>query len=279
MNAPTEVRQGGQLSDYLAAERTVLAWIRTGLALMGFGFVVARFGLFLREIHFAGSVAPAQSYGLSLWFGTALIAAGVAVNVFAGWRHARLTRDLDRGGPVRSRSASVAVAIAFFLALVGLAMAIYLVSLHGSKSSGFSSIPRIGQEAPMEPASSNGIVTLRSNHSVDDTIEKLKTILQAKGVTVFALVDHGGEAQKAGFKMPPTKLLIFGSPKGGTPIMLAAPTAALDLPLKILVAQDSQGGVWLSYNSSAYLQQRHAIPPDLLPPLAVVQALADQVTK
>jgi uncharacterized protein (DUF302 family) len=119
-----------------------------------------------------------------------------------------------------------------------------------------------------------GIVKIPSHHSVDETIDKLKTILKSKGVTLFALIDHSGEAEKVGLKMPPTKLLIFGNPKGGTPLMLAAPSAAIDLPLKILVAEDSQGKVWISYNSPEYLKERHGLPDNLVPNIAVVQALA-----
>jgi len=119
-----------------------------------------------------------------------------------------------------------------------------------------------------------GIVKFPSHHSVDQTVDKLKTILQSKGVTLFALVDHSGEAEKVGMKMPPTKLLIFGNPKGGTPLMLASPSVAIDLPLKILVAEDSQGKVWISYNSSEYLKERHDLPQDLLPNIAVVETLA-----
>ena len=119
-----------------------------------------------------------------------------------------------------------------------------------------------------------GIVKIPSHHSVDETVDKLKTILKAKGVTLFALVDHSGEAEKVGMKMPPTKLLIFGNPKGGTPLMLAAPSAALDLPLKILVAEDAQGKVSISYNSPEYLKERHGFPDNLVPNIAVVQALA-----
>ena len=131
----------------------------------------------------------------------------------------------------------------------------------------------------MAPNPNHGIVCKKSKHSVDETVEKLESILQAKGVILFALVDHSGEAQKVGLTMPPTKLLIFGNPKGGTPLMLASPSIALDLPLKILVAQDKDGAVNVSYNAPEYLQQRHDLPPDLLPNIAVVEALATQAVE
>jgi uncharacterized protein (DUF302 family) len=119
-----------------------------------------------------------------------------------------------------------------------------------------------------------GIVEVPSNHSVDQTVERLKGILNAKGVTLFALVDHSGEAEKAGMKMPDTKLLIFGSPKAGTPVMLAAPSIAIDLPLKVLVWEDSSGNVFVSYNSAAYLQKRHNVPDELMQNIALVETLA-----
>jgi uncharacterized protein (DUF302 family) len=124
------------------------------------------------------------------------------------------------------------------------------------------------------PAADNGIASISSNHSVVETVEKLKGILHAKGATLFAVVDHSGEAEKAGMKMRTTKLLIFGNPKGGTPVMLAAPSIAIDLPLKILVWEDAQGKVWLSYNSAKYLQQRHGVPQELLPNIAVTELFA-----
>ena len=124
-----------------------------------------------------------------------------------------------------------------------------------------------------------GIIKIPSNHSVDETVDKLKTILQSKGVKLFALIDHSGEAEKVGLKMPPTKLLIFGSPKSGTPLMLAAPSVAIDLPLKILIAEDSQGKVWISYNSSEYLKARHDLPQNLLPNIAVIETLANEAGK
>jgi uncharacterized protein (DUF302 family) len=129
----------------------------------------------------------------------------------------------------------------------------------------------------MSAETANGIISIPSPHSVDETTAKLKSILDSKHVTIFAVVDHSGEAQKAGFPMRPTKLFIFGNPKAGTPVMLAAPTSAIDLPLKLLVWEDTQGKVWVSYNALAYLQQRHSIPPDVLANLAVVEALAAQV--
>jgi uncharacterized protein (DUF302 family) len=124
-----------------------------------------------------------------------------------------------------------------------------------------------------------GIVTLPSNHSVAETVGKLAAILQSKGVTLFATVDHSGEAQKAGLQMPDTKLLIFGSPKAGTPPMLAAPSIAIDLPLKILVWQDGAGKVWVSYNSPEYLRERHGLPQELLQNIAVVGALASKAAE
>ena len=126
----------------------------------------------------------------------------------------------------------------------------------------------------MPPGKSSGLIDIPSKHSVDETVAKLKGILQAKGITLFALVDHGGEAAKAGIKMPPTKLLIFGNPKAGTPMMLAAPSSAIDLPLKILIWEDAKGKVWVTYNSPAYLQERHGLPTELLPNISVVETLA-----
>src|ERR1700740_2183306 len=134
------------------------------------------------------------------------------------------------------------------------------------------------EEINMTLSRDNGIVDIPSNHSVDQTVEKLKSILAAKDVTLFVLVDHSGEAEKAGLKMRPTKLLIFGSPKAGTPLMLAAPSIAIDLPLKILVAEDVQGQAWVSYNSTEYLKERHNLPQDLLANIAVADVLVSKAS-
>jgi uncharacterized protein (DUF302 family) len=124
------------------------------------------------------------------------------------------------------------------------------------------------------PSIDNGIVDILSHHSIDETMNALQTMLKSMGVTVFAVIDHSGEAEKVGMAMLPTKLLVFGSPRAGTPLMLAAPRAAIDLPLKILVREDSDGSVWISYNSTHYLFERHALPAALLPNISVVETLA-----
>jgi uncharacterized protein (DUF302 family) len=120
----------------------------------------------------------------------------------------------------------------------------------------------------------NGIVKIPCNQSVDRAIQKLEEILQSMGVKVFAVIDHSGEAEKVGMQMPPTRVLIFGNPIAGTPLMTASPSIAIDLPLRILVAEDIDGKVWISYNDPEWLQARHGLPPELVRNIAVVEALA-----
>jgi uncharacterized protein (DUF302 family) len=125
----------------------------------------------------------------------------------------------------------------------------------------------------MAPAAENGMIHLTSPYSVPETLRRLESLLQARGLAIFARIDHGGEAEKAGLKMRPTQLLIFGSPKQGTPLMVASPTLAIDLPLKALAWEDASGKVWLSYNTPEYLKQRHNIPDELLKNISGVGAL------
>ncbi|HEX3436815.1 MAG TPA: DUF302 domain-containing protein [Pseudacidobacterium sp.] len=123
-------------------------------------------------------------------------------------------------------------------------------------------------------ATRDSIVTIASHFSVDETVARLERVLAEKDIKLFALVDHSGEAEKAGFEMPPTKLAIFGSPKAGTPLMLASPSIAIDLPLKLLIWQDKSGSVWISWNDPAYLSARHCLPHELLANIAVIEKLA-----
>src|ERR1700690_958905 len=129
------------------------------------------------------------------------------------------------------------------------------------------------------PSNENGLIHVASSRSVADTLKKLQTTLEARGLKLFALVDHSGEAEKAGLTMRPTQLLIFGSPKGGTPVMVGAPPGPIDLPLKVLVWEGTEGKVWVSYNSPEYLQQRHGIPVDLVKNIAGVGALVEKAVE
>src|SRR5215469_8634716 len=234
--SPLQKRQGectvqGSATDYLAAERTFLAWIRTGIALMGLGFVLARFGLFLQEFNRLDPDLPTRSYGLSLWIGVALILLGVAACSFSTLRHLRMLKQLQAGESLFAEPPRLAVAIAAALIVLGLVMAGYLIFANPNAIVRAS----IHQEESMATSMTSpgsGIVKLQSHHSVDETVAKLEGALQSKGVKLFTIVDHSGEAASAGFEMPNTKLLIFGNPKAGTPLMLAAPSVALDFPLK-----------------------------------------------
>jgi uncharacterized protein (DUF302 family) len=131
----------------------------------------------------------------------------------------------------------------------------------------------------MNIVADNGLVTLPTTQSVDHTVDRTIQILREKNVALFAIIDHSGEAAEVGIKMRATKLVIFGNPKAGTPVMLSAPSSAIDLPLKFLIWEDANGKVWVTYNSPAYLRQRHNIPSDLLANIAVIDALAKAVVQ
>jgi uncharacterized protein (DUF302 family) len=125
--------------------------------------------------------------------------------------------------------------------------------------------------------STNGVISIPSNFSFEETVQRLESLLQAQGVKEFCVIDHSGEAEKAGMPMPPTKVIIFGKPQGGTRLMLASPSVALDLPLKALIAEDAAGKVTISYSSVEYLQQRHSIPAELVKNIAIIGPLLQKV--
>ena len=185
-------------------------------------------------------------------------------------RYRRLLQQVQHPEALLARPSALAITAALVLAILGVAMAIYLISVRPIGPDNASK----SREISMAPIPENGILRTASNHSVEETVARLKSILEAKGVKLFTIVDHSGEATSASLKMPNTKLLIFGNPKAGTPLMLASPSSALDLPLKILIAEDSGGKVWISYNAPAYLLARHHLPPNLLPNIAVIETLA-----
>jgi len=125
----------------------------------------------------------------------------------------------------------------------------------------------------------DGMVHLSSQHSASETVKRLESLITARGLSILARIDHSGDAAKVGMKMPATELLIFGNPKSGTPVMIASPTAALDLPLKALVWEDAYGKVWLSYNSPQYLEPRHRIPNDLLKNISGIRTIAEEAVR
>jgi uncharacterized protein (DUF302 family) len=127
--------------------------------------------------------------------------------------------------------------------------------------------------------SENGLRHVSSRYSVEETLQKLEASMTAHGLQIFARVDHSGEAEKAGLKMRLTKLLIFGSPKRGTPLMVAAPSLAIDLPLKALVWEDESNKVWVTYNSPKYLQERHGVPADLIKNIGGASALIEKAVE
>jgi uncharacterized protein (DUF302 family) len=135
------------------------------------------------------------------------------------------------------------------------------------------------KEKPMLNLPDNGMIHLSSPHTVPETLERLETIVQSKGLAILARIDHSGDAAKAGLQMRPAKLLIFGNAKSGTPLMIASPSVAIDLPLKALVWQDQDGNVWLSYNSPTYLKQRHAIPDNLLQNVAGIGPICEEAVR
>jgi uncharacterized protein (DUF302 family) len=127
----------------------------------------------------------------------------------------------------------------------------------------------------MSETKSEGLITIPSRHSVDETVVNIVSLLREKGIKLFAVIDHSGEAKLLGLKMPPTRLVIFGNPKAGTPLMLASPGLAIDLPLKLLVAEDGQGKISISYNAADYLGKRHHLPDEMLGVIAAVGKLAE----
>jgi uncharacterized protein (DUF302 family) len=125
----------------------------------------------------------------------------------------------------------------------------------------------------------NGMIHLSSPHTLSETLSRLEAIVQAKGLTIQARIDHSGDAAKAGLEMRPTKLIIFGNAKAGTPLMIASPSVAIDLPLKALAWQDQEGNVWLSYNSPDYLRNRHQLPDDLMRNIAGIGPICEEAVR
>jgi len=131
----------------------------------------------------------------------------------------------------------------------------------------------------MQFDASRGLIHLSSPSSVSETLARLEEIVRSKNIPILARIDHSGDAARVGLQMNPTQLLIFGNAKAGTPLMIASPTLAIDLPLKALAWQDNDGKVWLSYNSPEYLAQRHDVPGELLQNIAAIKTICEEAVK
>jgi uncharacterized protein (DUF302 family) len=124
-------------------------------------------------------------------------------------------------------------------------------------------------------AAIDGLRVLPTQHAVADVLQRVQSLARARGLTVFAQIDFSGDAERSGLTLRPTGLVILGNPKGGTPLIVARPTVAIDLPLKILAWQDAEGHTWVAYNEPEYVQARHRFPPELLKNIAALGALAE----
>jgi len=263
---PDVLGSGPSVRDYLAQERTLLAWIRTGVALLGFGFVVARLGALLGVTEGRAEAAAESSVDLAL--GLALVAVGIVVILQALITHARCVRAF-RTGAFRAPSNQLnGVLIAVLLTAIGIGIGLQLLLGHARAATG---------RTHMENAA--GLLTRPSNHSVAETLDRLEAELRAKGIAVFGRIDHSGEATKAGLSLRPTQVLVFGNPRGGTPVMQAVQTAAIELPLKALAWEDAAGKVWLSTDNPELLRRRFGVDSSLLKPLAAVGPLLDAAAR
>ena len=119
-----------------------------------------------------------------------------------------------------------------------------------------------------------GLRILPTQHSVAEVLNRVQTLARVRGMTIFAQIDFSGDAERSGLVLRPTGLVILGNPKGGTPLMVAAPTVAIDLPLKVLAWEDAQGKTWVAYNEPEYMRARHGFPPEFMKNIAALGALA-----
>ena len=252
--------------EFLAEERTLLAWLRTSLGIAGLGFVLDRFSLFLRAMQISTGVAPGHLPHIrGIWF----VLLAFVVNVLAISRHLVTVRGMRRAGLSSAAPQSPVLVVAVLLTVLTAALGLSVVPEARAAT--------LQRSLPMETG--EGIMRKPSPRSVPETLDKLEGILKSKGITVFARIDHSGEAAKVGLTMPPTQVLIFGSPKAGTPVMLAAPTAAIDLPLKALAWQDAAGLVWLGYTDPAYFARRYGLTEAQVAPLAGIGQLIDATVR
>jgi uncharacterized protein (DUF302 family) len=174
---------------------------------------------------------------------------------------------------VRMSRDRLRLGVPLLLVVVGTALPVFAAVLVLARN------PQSVSKEKTAMAPGKGIISIPSSRSVPETLDRVEAFLRSKGMTIFVRVDHAGEAKKVGLSLPPTQVLIFGNPKGGTLVMMAAPTAAIDLPLKALAWEDADGKVWLSYNDPAFLAGRFGLTDAQVAPLAGAGGLLEQALK
>jgi len=251
--------------EYLAEERTLLAWLRTSLGIAGLGFVLDRFSIFLRMVQPDLATTGRVPHVHGLW----LVLLSVAVNVLAISRHLATVQTMRRAGLASAAPQTPVLVLAVLLTLLTAALAFSISPAANAATATRSDAMEIGE----------GTIRRPSPRNVPETLDRLESILKGKGIQVFARFDHSGEAAKVGLKMPPTQVLVFGNPKAGTPVMLAVPTSAIDLPLKALAWQDAAGKVWLGYTDSAYFARRYGLTEAQVVPLSGIGQLVEAAVR
>src|SRR5215471_9934857 len=252
--------------EYLAEERTLLAWLRTSLGIAALGFVLDRFSIFLRMVEGTEVAAIGRLPHLhGIW----LVLLSVVVNVLAISRHLSTVRAMRRAGLGSAAPQAPVLVLAVLLTLLTAAMALSIIPAANAATSRRSDSMKIGE----------GIVRRPSTRTVPETVDRLESIVRGKGIQVFARIDHAAEAARVGLKMPPTQVLIFGNPKAGTPVMLAAPTSAIDLPLKALAWEDAAGKVWLGYTDPAYFGSRYGLTEAQVAPISGIGQLVEAAVR
>jgi uncharacterized protein (DUF302 family)/uncharacterized membrane protein YidH (DUF202 family) len=265
--------------DHAANERTFLAWVRTSIAVIAFGFLVERFDLLLVSAAPASlkNRASALQEEFGRLVGLVLIVLGVVMILIAVHRFVRTAKEIDDQGIAPGTGSRTDLALASLLVILIGALLFYLVHNLAAQTSDrqvMNNALTLGSTA----MTADGLIEISSDFEAADTMNRLEAEVKAKGMTVFARVDHAGGARAVGLSLRPTELLIFGNAKGGTPLMEANQEIGLDLPLKVLVYQDAAGKVWLAYSSPSWLAERYDLPNSVAANVSALETMLKAVT-
>ena len=254
-------------SDHAANERTFLAWLRTGLAVAAFGFVIEKFNFFIAVM--AGPAGRAVGR-LEQYDGIALTVIGVAIMVLGGVRFVRGAREIDRADIREPRTSRAGLLLWIGLGVAAAALCIYLVVTSHIE------LQRMGKDGAM---TQQGMIAVPSGAGVSETAARLEAVLKAKGQTIFARVDHGAGAAAAGLALRPTILVIFGNAKVGTALMQAEQSIGIDLPLKALIWEDTGGKTWLGYTDPKALAARYGLGAATAPTIEAMSGALAAIAK